>query len=118
MAMNSIGANPNTTTQQILNQPGLVDAFREMESFTRFALLYLQMPNLLPTPMRVKVKRNLNSAFTWSLGGVIFGIVGNLQIKNYGEFLNWPLAKRIPIRLAIFAAPFLVLYPMAISRNL
>ena len=118
MAMNSIGSNPKTTTQQIFNQPGLADVFIEMESFSRFTMLFLQMPSLLPNSIKTKTRQNMSSAFTWTMGGFIAGCLGNLELKNHWNFLKWPAIQRLPTRLAVFVTPFVILYPLVIKQKL
>lgn len=98
--------------QMLLMQPQAVSMLKQMKGFDLLSLYYFQMPFMLLQKDTQRIEK-VGQKFLSTAGlGLLAGIILNVQIKRVSlNFLKLPLFVRLPIRLAIFAAPFGLLFP-------
>jgi len=98
--------------QMLLTQPQAVSMMKQMKGFDLLSLYYFQMPFMLLQKDTQRIEK-VGQKFLSTAGlGLLAGIILNVQIKRVNlNFLKLPLIVRLPIRLAILAAPFGLLFP-------
>jgi len=98
--------------QMLLMQPQAVGMIKQMKGFDLLSLYYFQMPFMLLQKDTQRIEK-VGQKFLSTAGlGALAGIILNVQIKRVNmNFLKLPFFVRLPIRLAIFALPFGLLFP-------
>lgn len=70
------------------------------------------MPFMLLPKDSKQLEKGLEKAGMYTGLGLIAGTILNVQVKRVSlNFLKWPIFFRLPVRLALMALPFALLYP-------
>lgn len=92
-------------------QPEAVNMLRAVNGFDLLSLFYFQMPFMLLPKYTATLEKSGQKLLSTAGISLLLGVFANVQIKRINmNFLKWPIYVKLPIRLAVLAAPFALFY--------
>ncbi len=92
--------------------PNALNMLKYTNHLDLISLLYFQLPFMMLPKDDIALKKTGKKLISLVGGGLLGGFIANVQIKRINKnFLRWPFYVRFPIRFAVMALPFALLYP-------